>query len=91
MNHQCSDSYLEIHENNKGKERKCGYVREAGSIFGSGAKKLTLTFVTNDAARQHDNGFWLEVLGKLNLFSCTLIPCKVTHGIKKFNLNFLRI
>lgn len=61
----CSDAYLEVHENNKGIERKCGYVREAGSIFGSGANKLKLSFVNNDANILHDNGFWLEVLGKV--------------------------
>jgi hypothetical protein len=59
----CNDAYLQVHENDKGTERKCGYVREAGSIFGSGANKLNLNFATNHLVNAYDKGFWLEVLG----------------------------
>jgi hypothetical protein len=54
---------LEITENDKGIDRKCGFVREAGSIFGSGSQKLKLSFVTTELPSTYDYGFWLEVLG----------------------------
>lgn len=61
---QCSQAYLEVLENDKTSERKCGYVREAGSIYGSGAHKLKLTFHSESKDVWFDNGFWLEVIGK---------------------------
>lgn len=66
-NEACTGAYLDILENDKRSERKCGYVREAGSIFGSGASKLKLSFVTSDA-NLYDYGFWLEVIGKFLYF-----------------------
>ncbi|RNA40899.1 hypothetical protein BpHYR1_010727 [Brachionus plicatilis] len=63
-NQKCGGTYLEINENDKSTERKCGYVREAGSIFGSGSKKLKLNFYTGENDNFYDSGFWLEVLGK---------------------------
>ena len=54
---------MEILENDKGVDRKCGFVRETGSIFGSGAKNLKLNFVTHELPSSYDYGFWLEVLG----------------------------
>ncbi len=60
---------MEIRENNKGLERKCGYVREAGSIFGSGASKLKLTFSASNKETWNDKGFWLEVIGEFKNFS----------------------
>ena len=62
-NQQCGETYLDILENRKGTDRKCGYVREAGSIFGSGANKLQLKFMTSDFLKSVDNGLWLEILG----------------------------
>ena len=62
-NSQCTGGYLEILENDKRMERKCGYEREAGSIFGSGANKIKLTYVTDPVNSYYDRGFWLEVLG----------------------------
>ena len=67
-NEQCNSAYLEIRENDKGSERKCGYVREAGSIFGSGASKLKLTFSASKKEAWNDKGFWLEVIGTENFF-----------------------
>lgn len=61
-NEQCSEAYLEVLENNKYSERKCGYIKEPGSIYGSGAKKLKLSFVTGKRDLWFDNGFWLEVI-----------------------------
>jgi len=68
-NKACTGSYLEITENNKCTERKCGYEREVGSIYGSGASKLKLNFVTGTTEENfYDHGFWLEVLGKHSKF-----------------------
>jgi hypothetical protein len=62
----CGETYLEINENEVGVERKCGYERETGSIFGSGAKSLKLNFVTSQSETQRlAQGFWLEVMGKI--------------------------
>ncbi len=66
---QCNSAYLEIKENDKKvSERKCGYVREAGSIYGSGASKLKLTFSASKKEVWADKGFWLEVIGDYFLF-----------------------
>lgn len=55
-------------------ERKCGYAREAGSIFGSGANKLKLNFVTsNTGGTFYNYGFWLEVVAS---------PPKENHKIE---------
>ncbi|CAF0824560.1 unnamed protein product [Brachionus calyciflorus] len=61
-NQNCGDTFLEINENNKSTEKKCGYVREAGSIFGSGSNKIKLNFATGSNDNFNDAGFWLEVL-----------------------------
>jgi hypothetical protein len=59
----CDDGYLEVTELHGVSERKCGYIRDAGSIFGSGSSRLQLTFRTSPKAVQyHDAGFWLEIL-----------------------------
>ena len=62
-NNECNGAYLEVSELNRGEEKKCGYVREPGSIYGSGANKMKLNFITDDSNRAYDNSFWLEVLG----------------------------
>lgn len=65
-NVNCDGSYLEINENEVGVEKKCGYERETGSIFGSGAKSLKLSFVTSLTETQRlAQGFWLEIMGNL--------------------------
>jgi hypothetical protein len=53
-----------VSESERGEEKKCGYVREPGSIYGSGANVLKLNFITDDLNRFDNNSFWLEVLGK---------------------------
>lgn len=64
-NSNCEGTYLEINENEVGIEKKCGYERETGSIFGSGAKSLKLSFVTSqDEMHRRAQGFWLEVMGE---------------------------
>ena len=64
---------MEVLENDKAIERKCGYNRETGSIFGSGANKLKLNFVTGDLGALYNYGFWLEVVAS---------PPKENHKIE---------
>jgi hypothetical protein len=64
-NELCDDAFLNIVENNKRSERKCGYIRETGSIFGSGANELKFTFSTGEQQNLNDKGFWLELQGDL--------------------------
>ncbi len=72
---------MEILENDKRVERKCGYEREAGSIFGSGANKLKLTYVTDPVNSLYDRGFWLEVLASPPKPNHLIeIVCKESNG-----------
>ena len=72
---------MEILENDKRVERKCGYEREAGSIFGSGANKLKLTYVTDPVNSIYDRGFWLEVLASPPKPNHLIeIVCKESNG-----------
>ncbi len=66
-NELCNEAFLDIIENNKRSEKKCGYTRETGSIFGSGANELKFVFSTGEQQSWNDKGFWLELQGVLQL------------------------